>query len=147
MDGAPLNPDLFKKKYIIYKLIYRISSNNSRGRLFHFSHQKGVIIRGRRLFQIFLTGGRALNILFYYTINSKKPITSNINRTCMGFLSVSKMPRGGGGVGRLFEGGDYFKYFCHRGTSIRGRRLIEGRLLFEEIRYIYIFFILLTLNL
>ena len=56
---------------------YRISSNNSRGRLFLFSHQKGAIIRGkaiirgRRLFQIFLTGGRALNILFYYTIKSK----------------------------------------------------------------------------
>ena len=43
-------------------LNYRISSNNSRGRLFLFSHQKGAIIRGRRLFQIFLTGGRALNI-------------------------------------------------------------------------------------
>ena len=50
---------------------YRISSNNSRGRLFLSSHQKGAIIRGkaiiqgRRLFQIFLTEGRALNILFY----------------------------------------------------------------------------------
>ena len=56
---------------------YRISSNNSRGRLFLFWHQKGAIIRGkaiirgRRLFQIFLTGGRALSILFYYTIKSK----------------------------------------------------------------------------
>ena len=29
-----------------------------------------MIIRGRRLFQIFLTGGRALNI-FYHTIKSK----------------------------------------------------------------------------
>ena len=38
--------------------------------------------------------------------------------------------------GRLFEGGDYFKYFGQRGAIIRGRRLIEGRLLFEEIRYI-----------
>ena len=36
---------------------YRISSNNSWGRLFLFLHQKGAIIRGRRLFQIFLTGG------------------------------------------------------------------------------------------
>ena len=40
----------------------------------------------------------------------------------------------GGGVGRLFEGGDYFKYFGHRRAIILGRRLIEGRLLFEEIR-------------
>ena len=52
----------------------------------------------------------------------------------MGFLSVSKMAREGGG--RLFEGGDYFKYFGQRGAIIRGRRLIEGRLLFEEIRYL-----------
>ena len=35
---------------------------------------------------------------------------------------------------RLFEGGDYFKYFHQRRAIIRGRRLIEGRLLFEEIR-------------
>ena len=39
-----------------------------------------------------------------------------------------------GGRGRLFEGGDYFEYFGQRGAIIRGRRLIEGRLLFEEIR-------------
>ena len=39
------------------------------------------------------------------------------------------------GRGRLFEGGDYFKYFSQRGAIIQGRRLIEGRLLFEEIRY------------
>ena len=37
---------------------------------------------------------------------------------------------GRGGVGRLFEGGDYFKYF----HQSQGGRLIEGRLLFEEIR-------------
>ena len=42
------------------------------------------------------------------------------------------MARGGG---RLSEGGDYLKYFGQRGAIIRGRRLIEGRLLFEEIRY------------
>ena len=58
---------LHEKKY------YCISSNNSRGRLFLFLHEKGAIIRGkaiiqgRRLFQIFLTRGRAPYILFYYT--------------------------------------------------------------------------------
>ena len=41
----------------------------------------------------------------------------------------------GGGGGQLFEGGDYFKYFGQRGAIIRGRRSIEGRLLFEKIRY------------
>ena len=45
----------------------------------------------------------------------------------------------GGGGGQLFEGGDYFKYIGQRGAIIRGRRLIEGRLLFEEIRYIGMF--------
>ena len=38
--------------------------------------------------------------------------------------------------GRLFEGGDYFEYFRQRRAIIRGRGLIEGRLLFEEIRYL-----------
>ena len=37
---------------------------------------------------------------------------------------------------RLFEGGDYFKYFHHRGAIIQGRRLIEGHLLLKEIRYV-----------
>ena len=56
---------------------YCISSNNSRGgggNYFYFHTKKKAIIRGkviiiqgRRLFQIFLTGGHALNILFYYT--------------------------------------------------------------------------------
>ena len=56
---------------------YRIFFNNSQGRLFLFQHQKGAIIRGkaiirgRRLFQILLTGSRALNILLYYPIKSK----------------------------------------------------------------------------
>ena len=40
--------------------------------------------------------------------------------------------------GRLFEGGDYFKYYHQGGAIIRGRRLMEGRLLFEEVRYPYL---------
>ena len=47
----------------------------------------------------------------------------------MGFLSVPNLVR-------FFEAGDYFQYFHQRGPIIRGRRLIGGRLLFEEIRYI-----------
>ena len=35
---------------------------------------------------------------------------------------------------RLVEEGDYLKYFHQRGAIIRGTRLIEGRLLLEEIR-------------
>ena len=58
-------------------LTYRISSNNSQGRIFFFLHQTGAIIQGKaiiwekRLFQILLTGSRVLNILFYYPVKSK----------------------------------------------------------------------------
>ena len=41
----------------------------------------------------------------------------------------------GGGGGGLFVGGYYFKYSVSRGVIIRGRRLIEGRLIFKQIRY------------
>ena len=34
--------------------------------------------------------------------------------------------------GQLFKEGYYFEYFGQRGVIIRGRRLIKGRLLFEE---------------
>ena len=40
-----------------------------------------------------------------------------------------------GGGGRLFEGGDYFKYICLKGAIIPGRQLIEGQLLFKKTRY------------
>ena len=53
-----------------------------------------------------------------------------------GIKEREKMVRGvGWGGGRLFERDDYFKHFHQRGAIIRGKRLIEGRLLFEEIRY------------
>ena len=42
---------------------------------------------------------------------------------------------GWGGGWRLFEEGDYFKHFCLKGAIIRGRRLIEGRLLFKGMWY------------
>ena len=45
--------------------------------------------------------------------------------------------RVGGGGGQLLKGGHYFKYFHQRGAIIWGRRLIEGRLLFKEIRYVF----------
>ena len=74
--------------------VYRISSNNSRARLFVFSHQKGAIIRGkaiirgRRLFQILFTGSRALNILFYFPIKSKN---NHIKETEHGLFSVPNL--------------------------------------------------------
>ena len=39
----------------------------------------------------------------------------------------------------ILEGGDYFEHFCQRQAIIQGRQLIEGRLLFEEIRYRFLF--------
>ena len=40
----------------------------------------------------------------------------------------------GWGAIKVYEEGDSFKYFSQRGAIIRGRRLIEGQLLFKEIR-------------
>ena len=49
-----------------------ISLNNiSRGDYFFLRLKKWAIIRGRRLFQMLLTGSRTPNILFYYPIISK----------------------------------------------------------------------------
>ena len=60
------------KNLILLRIVFpRIIAG---GELFLFSHQKGTIIlgkaiiRGRQLFQIFLTESRAVNILFYYPI-------------------------------------------------------------------------------
>ena len=39
--------------------------------VYYFFQQKGVDYLSGRLFQILLTGGRALNILFYYSIKPK----------------------------------------------------------------------------
>ena len=149
--GCPQNRD---RLYLPY-----ISSNNSRGRLFYFfSHKKGAIIRGRaiikgrRLFQILFTGSRALDILFYFPFNRKNnhiKYTEHGLFKCYKFSFLINFHSLNGhwsvlldhitleldreGIKRR-EDGDYFKYFCQRGAIIRGRRLIEGRLLFEEIR-------------
>ena len=40
---------------------------------------------------------------------------------------------GGGGGGRLFEGGDYFEYFHQRGTINRGTAIIRGNTVLENI--------------
>ena len=55
----------------------------------------------------------------------------NLNR-CF----LSHMAGAGSGGGRFLEGCDYLKYCHERGAIIRARRLIEGRLLFEEIRHV-----------
>ena len=52
-----------------------------------FLHQKGAI-RGKRLFQILLTGSRTLNILFYDPIKSKN---NHIQYTEHGLYKCSKL--------------------------------------------------------
>ena len=73
--------------FCVLSLKYLICSNNSRGWLFLFSHQKWVIIQWSWLFQILLTGSHAPNILFYYPIK-QKIITSN--KTEHGLFKRSK---------------------------------------------------------
>ena len=126
-----------------------------------FSHQKRAI-RGKRLFQILLTGSRTLNILFYYPIKSKynhikytehglykcskfgpwlsfnvstvswiselessQIIFATSDSTCYSrwqFLTWQGENKRKGGR-RLFQ------IFRHREAIIRGRRLMEGRIL------------------
>ena len=62
---------------LLRKLKYCISSNNSRARLFLFSHRKGAIIRGKAIISNISTGRRALNFILSLI---KKLITSKINR-------------------------------------------------------------------
>ena len=138
---------------------YRISFNNSQGRLFLFQHQKGAIIRGRRLFQILLTGSRALNILLYYPIKSKNyHIKKTEHGSLITFQSLNhhwsvlldqiplQLDREGikgKKMARRVGRGDYSREAIILNISIkegwgesiiRRRWSIEGRLLFEEIR-------------
>ena len=78
--------NLFRSVYYLWYTVFPwiIAGGN----YFLFPHQKGAIIRWSRLFQILLTGSRALNILFYYPIK-QKTITSN--KLNMGILSVSNL--------------------------------------------------------
>ena len=52
------------------------------GVFFLFLHQKGAIIQRRRLFQVFLTGGCALNlfVLLYQTIKQVKYMNITIEK-------------------------------------------------------------------
>ena len=132
---------------------YCISSNNSRGQFF-FHTIGGQLFEGRQLFQNYIVHWKsALNIL-----KRKKNFASN--KLNMGFSCVPNMVpwlifnvntlfvrawittdqfcwireredggrgRGGGGQLPVFEGGDNLN------IPSKGRQLIEGRLLFEEI--------------
>ena len=41
-----------------------------------------------------------------------------------------------GGLGRLFEGGDYFKYLHQRGAIIREQAIIQGNTVVSSVIYI-----------
>ena len=132
--------------------------------LLFFSLLKGATIRGRRLFRILLIVSvplkkiknhiKLLNIHFlsvpnlvpwliqYFNNLCQYPRRQSLNRRHWSILLdqtpfhwqgadkrkrrwQKKLQGGGGG---LFEGGDYLN------ISVKGRRLIEGRLLFEKMR-------------
>ena len=65
----------------------RISSNDSRGRLFLFSHKKGAIIRGKAIISNIPHWNSCLNIFFYYAIKSKN---NHIKLTEHGLFKCSK---------------------------------------------------------
>ena len=66
----PASPGALRFTRFHKNLMDLLSSNNTgRGRLF----------RGRRLFQILLTGSCALNILFYHPIKQKMITSNNLN--------------------------------------------------------------------
>ena len=49
---------------------------------------------------------------------------------------VTGVRGGGGALGRLFEGGDYFKYLHQRGTIIREQAIIQGNTVVSSVIYI-----------
>ena len=134
---------------------YRISSNNSQGRLFPFSRKKGAIIRGKAIISNIVSWKSCpKDICFFFFSKEKSPQTN----WRLGFSRVSNLvpwiifrawivtdlagsgtastwqgadkrkrrygKRGKGG--RLFEGGDYFKYFRQRGAIIRGNMVTRN---------------------
>ena len=142
-------------------LWYRISLNNSRGRLFFFSHQtKRVrLFEGRRLFHnIVHSGSRVLNILLFFPIKSKNNRVKETKRElfkCSKFASLinfyCQYPWRHHRWLISFAGSDSTTASPSRFTAMdidsglplvvgggwavmRGRRLIEGRLILEEIR-------------
>ena len=118
------------------------------------------LFQGKRLFEILLTGSGALNILFYCPNKSKNYHTKETEHgliKCSKFGSlinfqslnhhwsflldqiplqldrerIKKTEDGEIGV----KGGIILNITIKRGAIIRGRRLMEGWLLFEGIRY------------
>ena len=63
----------------------------ARGDYFFFRIERGRLLESRRLFQIFLKGGRALNIYFIIPLNQKPNHIKN--KPNMGLLSVSNLFR------------------------------------------------------
>ena len=94
-----------------------------------FCAKRGRLFKGGDYFQILFTRSRALNILFYFAIKSKN---NHIKETEHGLFKCSTF-------------GSLINFHCQyprcrlisfAGLSSRFTRLIEGRLLFEEIRYV-----------
>ena len=112
---------------------YCISSNNSRGNYFFFRIKRGRLFEGRRLFQILLTGSLALNKSSALIKCSKfgSLITGNFqSMDCHWSVLLADSSS-------TWQAGNKRKRGV-QGAIIRGRQLIKGWLLLEEIRYIII---------
>ena len=115
---------LNERNRVKFSTAYRISWNNSRRwLLFSFA------LKGGDYFQILFTRSLALNILFYCAIkwkNNHIKETEQVLFKCSTFGSLinfhCQYPRS--------------RLISFAGLSSRFTRLIEGRLLFEEIRYV-----------
>ena len=106
----------------------------SGGDYFFFRIKRGWLFEGRRFFQLLLKLGSWIN---FQSLNHHSSVLLDqipLHLYKVGIKERKDDERGGGRL--LFEGGDYFKYFHQRGAIIRGRRLIEGRLFFKEIRWL-----------
>ena len=111
---------------------------------FFFRAKRGRSFEGGDYFQILFTTSHAPNILFYFAIKSKN---NHINETEHGLFKCStfgslinfhcQYPRC-----RLISFAGLSSRFTAMGIDnglpvvVGGGRLIEGRLLFEEIRYV-----------
>ena len=110
---------------------YCISSNNSQGSYFFFRIKRGWLFEGRRLFQILLTGSLALNKSSALIKLSKFGSLINFQSLdCHWSVLLADSSS-------TWQAGNKRKRGV-QGAIIRGRQLIEGWLLLEEIRYIII---------
>lgn len=128
------------KPRVIYQLrvkilTYRISSNNSRWRLFLFSNQNGAIIRGKEIIRggrLFLTGGRAIksnpndikfvSLITVISVRCQYLRRYSLNHSWLLLLYHPDLPQRISLIREREKGemgaGDYLREAINRGTAI-----------------------------